>query len=56
MRIRILGKFARDSNRLRNVRDEEKERGKKRGRLGVLAYAIDITQAVALNDYDTGTL
>lgn len=59
--MRIPGKFARDSNRLRTwgmtKRKREKERGEKKERhLGVLAYAIDITQAVALNDYDTGTL
>ncbi|TGZ42714.1 hypothetical protein DBV15_11334 [Temnothorax longispinosus] len=59
MWIRVPGKFALEtSNRLRDVRgDEEKERERKKretlGCLGALAHAIDITQAVALNDYDT---
>lgn len=63
MRIRVPGKFARDGNRLREARGDEKERKKERDRekerlgcLGALIRAIDITQAVVLNDYDTGTL
>lgn len=62
MRIRVPSKSARDGNKLRdvrgNLRGKEKEGKRKKerdARMPRRSPAIDIPQAVALNDYDTGT-
>ncbi|EGI67514.1 hypothetical protein G5I_03907 [Acromyrmex echinatior] len=55
MGIRVPSKFTRDGNKLRDVKgDEEKERKKRDARMP--RHAIDVTQTVALNDYDIGIL
>lgn len=58
MRIRIPSKSARDDNELRGREEQQRERKKKREKdagISRRSSIIDITQAVALNDYDTGT-